>query len=199
MPKEPPFQQQVTPALRTSLHPPGRQPIDDSAASESLSSPVHLSSSSSRHASRTPSPFVDIPRPGHGGSSSAAEPANRKGEESDSDLGFDDWNDDSDDDDMPSDLRPPFSRPSDGRSHTPLLAHKDEDPEDYGSPPRPVVSRRSTFHERDPELEAKHATRKKYTYAGGFLLLSLISFAVQTETAVYIQHTLHWNKAYCML
>jgi drug/metabolite transporter (DMT)-like permease len=30
-------------------------------------------------------------------------------------------------------------------------------------------------------------------------MLSLISFVVQTETAVYIQHTLGWNKAYCML
>jgi len=27
----------------------------------------------------------------------------------------------------------------------------------------------------------------------------LISFAVQTETAVYIQHNLGWKKAYCML
>ena len=46
---------------------------------------------------------------------------------------------------------------------------------------------------------ARHATRKRYTYAAFFLVLSLISFAVQTETAVYIQSQLHWNKAYCML
>ncbi|EOD45563.1 hypothetical protein GTA08_BOTSDO01503 [Neofusicoccum parvum] len=60
-------------------------------------------------------------------------------------------------------------------------------------------SRRRTFHERDPDLEAKTATRKRYTYAAAFLVLSLISFAVQTETAVYIQHHLGWNKAYTML
>jgi hypothetical protein len=62
-----------------------------------------------------------------------------------------------------------------------------------------LVRRASTFHERDPQVEARSATRKKYAYAAGFLVLSLISFTVQTETAVYIQHTLHWNKAYCML
>ncbi|RAL61039.1 hypothetical protein DID88_010135 [Monilinia fructigena] len=45
----------------------------------------------------------------------------------------------------------------------------------------------------------KLATRKKYTYAAFFLSLSLISFVIQTETAVYIQHQLGWNKAYCML
>ena len=43
------------------------------------------------------------------------------------------------------------------------------------------------------------ANRKKYTYAAFFLFLSLVSFVVQTETAVYIQHELGWNKAYCML
>ena len=36
-------------------------------------------------------------------------------------------------------------------------------------------------------------------YAAFFLLVSLVSFVVQTETAVYIQHELKWNKAYCML
>ncbi|KAF1983914.1 hypothetical protein K402DRAFT_414109 [Aulographum hederae CBS 113979] len=36
-------------------------------------------------------------------------------------------------------------------------------------------------------------------YAGCFLVLSLISFTIQTETAVYIQHRMGWNKAYCML
>jgi len=42
-------------------------------------------------------------------------------------------------------------------------------------------------------------TKKKYTYAAFFLGLSLVSFVIQTETAVYIQHELGWNKAYCML
>lgn len=41
--------------------------------------------------------------------------------------------------------------------------------------------------------------RRKYIYASFFLILSLVSFVVQTETAVYIQHELKWNKAYCMM
>ena len=109
---------------------------------------------------------------------------------------------DQDDDNMPSDLRSSLDRWHDGKSQEPLLASKDgERHPGYDSPPRPPLSRRSTakFHERDPDLEAKRATRKRYTYAGFFLILSLISFAVQTETAVYIQSQLHWEKAYCML
>lgn len=106
------------------------------------------------------------------------------------------------DNEMPSDLRPSLDRYHDTTSHEPLLSSKDggQHPA-YDSPPRPPLSRRSTakFSERDPELEARQATRKRYTYASFFLLLSLISFAVQTETAVYIQSKLHWEKAYCML
>ncbi|KAF2151100.1 hypothetical protein K461DRAFT_228324 [Myriangium duriaei CBS 260.36] len=99
---------------------------------------------------------------------------------------------------MPSDLRPP-PRHGDGKSQTPLLAN--DKPRDYASPHRPLAPRRSTsrFHERDPETSASKGTRKRYTYAAAFLVLSLISFTVQTETAVYIQHNLKWNKAYCML
>ncbi|KAF2456824.1 putative DUF6 domain protein [Lineolata rhizophorae] len=102
---------------------------------------------------------------------------------------------------MPSDLRrPPFHRPTDGRSHTPLLAQKHGSDENYHAPMRPrSLSRRSTFHERDPDAEASKATRRRYTYAGAFLLLSLVSFVIQTETAVYIQHNLGWKKAYAML
>lgn len=112
---------------------------------------------------------------------------------------------DSDNDDM-GDRRPPLHRPTDGRSHQPLLG-KDDDEErgrtgyetsvDGERPP--IFSRRSTMRSRSPDTQAKLATRKKYTYAAFFLGLSLISFVVQTETAVYIQHTLGWNKAYCML
>ena len=56
-----------------------------------------------------------------------------------------------------------------------------------------------------PRLRGKGAAegasevRKKYIYSAFFLLLSLISFVIQTETAVYIQHELGWNKAYAML
>ncbi|KAE8449893.1 hypothetical protein EG329_007370 [Mollisiaceae sp. DMI_Dod_QoI] len=113
---------------------------------------------------------------------------------------------DSDLDDM-EDRRPPLHRPTDGRSHQPLLG-KDDDEErgrtgyetsiDALERP-PMFSRRSTMRSRSPDTQAKLATRKKYTYAAFFLGLSLVSFVVQTETAVYIQHELGWNKAYCML
>ena len=111
----------------------------------------------------------------------------------------------SDSDEM-EDRRPGLHRPTDGRSHQPLL-HKDDDLErgrtgyaspDIGDRP-PLFTRRSTMRSRSPDTQAKLATRKKYTYAAFFLGLSLISFTIQTETAVYIQHELKWNKAYCML
>jgi drug/metabolite transporter (DMT)-like permease len=57
-----------------------------------------------------------------------------------------------------------------------------------------------TFRSSSPTYpEPDNLTRRKYYYAGFFLLLSLVSFVVQTETAVYIQHELKWDKAYCML
>lgn len=171
------------------------RPPDDSS-SEPVSSPGPTPPSS-RQASRTPSPFERLP---------SSREARREAEhsnpaEEEDDVGFADWNDGGTDDeappdaDMPSDLRPPFHRPTDGRSHTPLLASKGS-----RSPSRPrLPTRRSTLHERDPDPAAQSATRRRYTYAAAFLLLSLVSFAVQTETAVYIQHHLHWDKAYCML
>jgi hypothetical protein len=114
--------------------------------------------------------------------------------------------DDSDEDlDEMGDRRPSLHRPTGGRSHQPLL-HKDDEERGrtgYSSPDSlhhpPVFSRRSTMRSRSPDTQAKLATRKKYTYAAFFLGLSLISFVIQTETAVYIQHDLGWNKAYCML
>jgi hypothetical protein len=123
--------------------------------------------------------------------------------------GVDDNEDDDDDDDEHGmdDRHPPLHRQqTDGRSHQPLL-HKDDEergrpgydtsPGDLDRPP--MFSRRSTMRSRSPDTQAKLATRKRYTYAAFFLGLSLISFVVQTETAVYIQHELGWNKAYCML
>ncbi|KAJ5418902.1 uncharacterized protein N7487_002452 [Penicillium crustosum] len=66
---------------------------------------------------------------------------------------------------------------------------------------RPMLheTRRPTIQSKSPERDAAKATRKKYLVASGFLLLSLISFVVQTETASYIQNELHWKKPYCML
>ncbi|KAF2788924.1 hypothetical protein K505DRAFT_378564 [Melanomma pulvis-pyrius CBS 109.77] len=157
----------------------------DDAESRTFSSPVLVSAASSRQPSRNPSPFASPP----GQPRALQEPASPDA----SDLEFDDW--DEPDAAMPSDLRPELDR-EDGRANAPLLGHKaDEGTE------RPQLSRRSThtLHERDPETQAKFETRRKYTYAGIFLALSLVSFTVQTETAVYIQHELKWEKPYCML
>ncbi len=120
-----------------------------------------------------------------------------KTELSDSDLDLDE-----DEGDM-TESRPQMHRPTGGRSHQPLLDNAQPDRPSYDVPngsARPVLRpRSSTFRSRSPDLEGKSATKKKYTYAAFFLLLSLVSFTIQTETAVYIQHTLGWHKAYCML
>jgi drug/metabolite transporter (DMT)-like permease len=52
---------------------------------------------------------------------------------------------------------------------------------------------------RSPATNARLAARKKYTYATFFLIVSLVSFTVQTELAAYVQRDLGWDKAYCML
>ncbi|CAD6584136.1 MAG: hypothetical protein ASARMPREDX12_001539 [Alectoria sarmentosa] len=100
-------------------------------------------------------------------------------------------------------IRPQVHRPpEDGRSQTPLLKDERGRPS-YEGPngsARPAfAAKRSTFRSRSPDMEGSSATRKKYTYAAFFLILSLISFVIQTETAIYIQHELKWNKAYAML
>lgn len=104
------------------------------------------------------------------------------------------------DEDMPE--RPAMHRPTDGQSQLPLLKDERGRPS-YDSPhgsARPtIVARRSTFQSRSPESEALSETKRKYTYAALCLVLSLVSFVVQTETAVYIQKEMEWDKAYCML
>ncbi len=97
--------------------------------------------------------------------------------------------------------RPPLQRPNDGRSQVPLLKEERGKPSyDGEANVRPgVITRRSTFRSRSPDMARMSATRKKYTYAAFFLILSLISFVIQTETAIYIQHELKWKQAYCML
>lgn len=112
---------------------------------------------------------------------------------------------DSDDDMVVN--RPPMYRPTDGRSQQPLLkddrhGRLSQSGVGHGDAEnRPMLhhSRRPTVRSIAPEDDAAQATRKKYMIAAGFLLLSLASFVVQTETAVYIQHELHWDKPYCML
>jgi drug/metabolite transporter (DMT)-like permease len=114
----------------------------------------------------------------------------------------------SDDDDPAMSGRPPYRRPSGGLSNTPLLS--DKPPNHSPSHQRRDSSSHdpmtSSFHSRHTlatkspvYTEPPNLTRRKYIYASFFLLVSLVSFVVQTETAVYIQHELHWDKAYCML
>lgn len=123
---------------------------------------------------------------------------------------FDAWEEadaDDDDDEMP--LRSsPFHRPALNSAHLqqPLLKENDSQQQSNTfvesherSFDRDHISRRSTFRSRTPDVEDKNLTRRKYILASGFLLLSLVSFVIQTETAVYIQHELHWDKPYCML
>lgn len=121
-----------------------------------------------------------------------------------------DWSDDEGEDDpldpyeFEMDRRPELHRPTGGRSQQPLLKREDRLSADHGydgEPPRPAfITRRSTFHSQSPSFaEPENVTRRKYIYAGFFLILSLVSFVVQTETAVYIQKNLGWKKAYCML
>jgi len=183
-----------------------------SASSETFSSPVHLSPPSSRQHSRTSSPFTLIQpasqanaagRGAVAGSNSGQDKLPDPNAFANEEETFDDWNneiweDDDNEDSMPSDLRSSLERHDEGRSSQPLLASKDLPA--YDSPPRPRdASRHSRLHERDPELEAKLATKRRYVLASIFLVLTLISFAVQTETAVYITKHLHWEKSYCML
>lgn len=184
-----------------------------SASSDAFSSPVHLSPPSSRQHSRTSSPFTLIPPAGPANAAGrGADGGLKNGQEqrlpdpesfsNTADQGFDEWDNEwnEDEDDMPSDLRPSLDRHDGGRSRSsqPLLS---KDHPGYDSPPRPQrgASRHSTLHERDPDLEARNATKRRYMLASIFLVLSLFTFAVQTETAVYITRHLHWEKSYCML
>ncbi|KAH6627238.1 hypothetical protein B0J18DRAFT_163969 [Chaetomium sp. MPI-SDFR-AT-0129] len=76
---------------------------------------------------------------------------------------------------------------------------------------RPRLSRHGTatstttimMRSRSPALAAAAAARaeasRKYTYAAIFLVISLVSFTVQTMLASQIQHDLGWDKAYCMM
>ena len=108
-----------------------------------------------------------------------------------------------DDNDDEMETRPPLHRPTDGRSQQPLLKDEGRGRTQYESPhgsARPTfAARRSTFRSRSPDLEGSAATKKRYAVAAVFLLISLVAFVVQTETAGYIQNTLGWKKAYCML
>ena len=215
MPKPPPNAVPLTSVPRSAAASPAvslqlpserlrRQPNDfgETAGSSrgSSSDLEHLS----KEVSRQGSPFAEIPYPERHrdrdrerGWSDSRETSGE--EEGSGVVVWDAEADDNerDDPDMPSDLRPSMEEVKSSH-HQPLLA-SDKYRQSYDDT-RPNISRRSSrFRERDAEAEAHKATRKRYTIAGMFLLVSLVSFIVQTETAVYIQHNLKWNKAYCML
>ncbi|RVX73956.1 hypothetical protein B0A52_02846 [Exophiala mesophila] len=105
--------------------------------------------------------------------------------------------------------RPSMHRPDEGsHAHDPLLGEgkrsfsrgRPKSPNTAGSRSASFAARRSTFRSRSPSYaQPPDLVRRKYIYASFFLVLSLVSFVVQTETAVYIQHELKWNKAYCMM
>ncbi|KAJ5793851.1 Drug/metabolite transporter [Penicillium paradoxum] len=111
---------------------------------------------------------------------------------------------DFDSDDEMALTRPPLHRPTDGRSQQPLLkeSYYRRSRSSFGNgDAEPMLhhTRRPTIRSKSPELDASQEARKRYLVASGFLLLSLISFVVQTETASYISNDLHWKKPYCML
>lgn len=176
-----------------SLSVPGKK--DSTSPTGSNSDLVHLSHEGSRQAS----PFEQLPHPDNFSQGRYSRGGNKGKEtaEGEDDSDFDIWDDDVEDargvndSEMPSDLRP-------GRSSQPLLQSDKHDDDDYERSAS-TNTRHSRFRERDSEQLAKAATKKRYTYAACFLVVSLFSFAVQTETAVYIQHNLGWKKAYCML
>ncbi|EZF74017.1 hypothetical protein H105_04145 [Trichophyton soudanense CBS 452.61] len=101
--------------------------------------------------------------------------------------------------------RPSMQRPGESRSKVPLLKGESRGRSASVGPAsmeegRPSLSRaRPSFRSKSPDFGANNATRKKYIIAAFALFISLISFTVQTQTAVYIQQELGWNKPYCML
>ena len=109
-----------------------------------------------------------------------------------------------DSDDEMATRRPPSYHPVDHYSEQPLLKEERRGRESTGSYGNVDIEGRPMLHHQDmrsksPERNAELATRRKYLIAGIFLILSLVSFVAQTESAVYIQHELHWNKPYFML
>ncbi len=157
----------------------------------------------SKETSRQGTPFSELPHPDSDDYTDRQAQGSRRdfgeeeGDEDGSVVFFDADTADEDITDMPSDLRPSMEE---SKSFRQPLLDADKSRHSYDNPVRPGHSRRSSrFQAQDLEELAHKATRRRYTIAAGFLLVSLVSFAVQTETAVYIQHNLKWNKAFCML
>jgi drug/metabolite transporter (DMT)-like permease len=167
--------------------------LDSTCASTSLNPPQP------QPRRQSPSPLRIQTRPGDGQGTPGATQGKKSRAHFEEDL--------SDDEDDMSSTRPSMHRPA-SDAQRPLLQEEDKDifrgresfQDAHGSSRPAFASRRSTFRSRSPSFAVpENQTRRKYIYAAFFLILSLISFVVQTETAVYIQHTLKWKKAYCML
>jgi drug/metabolite transporter (DMT)-like permease len=96
--------------------------------------------------------------------------------------------------------QPLLSQPEDDRGRARYNRSRTPSPLPEDAPVHPpTFSRRSTMRSRSPDTQAKLAAKRKYIYAAIFLVVSLVSFCIQTELAAYVQQELGWNKAYCML
>lgn len=91
-----------------------------------------------------------------------------------------------------------IARPSDGHSAEPLLEERGRGGS-YEGYDVERARRRHEMRSRSPAAAKELATRKKYLLAAVFLVLSLVSFVVQTEATAYIQSHLGWRKPYLML
>jgi hypothetical protein len=180
--------------------------VDESLLSNTPGPSTSSSTSSKRRASLTPPVSLSPPFGADGavGQANGKNHLSKDWDKEEDNISGSDLELDELDDEMASN-RPTMHRPDGGTSQQPLLNKTEErGRQSYDSPngsARPeFAARRSTFRSRSPVYPPeKNATRKKYTYAAFFLSISLVAFVVQTETAVYIQHELGWNKAYCML
>lgn len=83
-----------------------------------------------------------------------------------------------------------------GRRRTPSFSSS-------GRPSNPRCTTSTSLRSTTPVPLAAQAlhldTKLRYRLAAFFLLVSLVTFTVQTELASIVQHDLGWDKAYCML
>ncbi|KAI4182927.1 MAG: hypothetical protein LQ346_006441 [Caloplaca aetnensis] len=193
--------------LNTSHSPPPNSPTSGSTSpghtvyTPSSEDPRQTESLVPKSISRGPSPLRSVTFDG------VSTSAHRTSVSSDSGSLQKDWDNEGslsghEEDEGMMDTRPSLLRPTDGRSQVPLL--KDErgrkpSAEPNGSAGPAFPAQRSTFRSQGPDMAGSAATKKKYIYAAFFLVLSLIAFVIQTETAEYIQNKLGWKKPYAML
>lgn len=100
----------------------------------------------------------------------------------------------------------PGARPRSRQSSTTPGDDSDVDSDMEDSPRsksarRPLTASISRMRSRSPSLMPPVAAsvRTRYLFAAVFLVLSLVSFTIQTELAAIVQHERGWDKAYAML